>query len=129
MKNHLTWVLVVLFHFAGCAPRKVVSLPADSSNVPTNSESLLELGQVATIHLVSGEVVEGRIVALESEFVVVGIPGNYGLAETKYSASEISKIEVASSDGGVDAVFFVVTAMVVGVLAVFSNGFRGWGGW
>jgi hypothetical protein len=107
------------FAFAACSGYKAASLPNNPASESTTSQDPAQLkkGAQARLHLVSGEVHEGEVMAVSDETVVLGNPSNHGFVEQVYAITDIEKCEVEalSTAGTVAGVGLVLVIVALGV--------------
>ena len=89
------------FALAACSGYTTAAIPTSpDSEVPTEPNAPeLKRGVQARVHLQTGEVHEGEIVAVSDTHVTLGVPSNHGFVETAYAFDEIERCEVQSLEG------------------------------
>ena len=129
MRGAACAVVPVIF-LAGCSSYRTAVVPAAGDPEPAAGSDVpaVRLGDQARVHLRTGKVLEGEVVAIDRAAITVARVGNYGLEETAVPFGAIRKIEAPRGDAGTGLVGGVRgTAALLGIAAllVLIFGFSG----
>ncbi|MBE0565737.1 MAG: hypothetical protein IH621_07275, partial [Krumholzibacteria bacterium] len=96
----LRWLalsLVLPAVLAGCSGYRTAVVPLPGDPVATAAPAdgpVVRPGTRVRVHLHDGRTREGQVTAITDEALVLGRPGNYGLAEETIPHATIARVEV-----------------------------------
>jgi len=129
-------VLVVVF-LSGCASYRPATMPSGTDpalSVEVQEKSFAEVqasptkgdgekvrvGNEVRIELIDGVRIEGEVLRLSEEEIVVGKVGNYGLEKISIRADEIAVLETRHESGGANIVAGGMAVIIVAFLATIA---------
>lgn len=123
-KLALSLILVInSFALAACSSYETAAIPSDPASEAEADSQVPELraGMEVRIHLLSGDVVEGEVIAVAESHVTLGNPSNHGYVETTYAFEDIEKCEVPRDGRGVMLLGVVIAIVIGGIMVFFGN--------
>jgi hypothetical protein len=124
--NRLFWMIALLFFLGGCSSYRVVGTSLEEVAPPplpeTGTKDGLRENDIVRLTLVDGEMVEGRVMLISAEEIVLN-PQEESAQPRGYFASQIESIEMKSGGGGSAEVAVAVTAgvLIVGGVILYSE--------
>ena len=121
----LALIPILILHLTGCTATRQLSLPggADDPERP-----IVQKGKAVTVRLLDGQQLEGTVLAVSPDTLVLGKGGNYGWHETSIATDRIASIEIREATA-LTRTMLVVTAvglLVTMVLAaMYANALSG----
>lgn len=98
MCNRAILPFVFLLFVTGCSGYRPAITPGAVDPAQASDDApILTKGMIARIHFKSGETLQGEIVRIEPDFVVVGRASNYGFEETVIALDDIDWVEVEAT--------------------------------
>lgn len=87
----LALIPILILHLTGCTASRQLSLlgPTEDPERPT-----VEVGKTVTVRLLDREQLEGTVIAVSPDTLVLGKGGNYGWQEMPIATDRIASIEI-----------------------------------
>lgn len=113
------FLVPLLVCLSGCAGFTDARLPSENIDAGTVASELKEVqvGQSVKVQLLSGVIVPGKVLACDSEKIVIA-PRGWKVESVEYKRSEIARIQVETSRDQTMLIAVVVGTLALGVVGL-----------